>query len=86
VAGFSRGLFIQDGAEPDDPPPNAMGIYFLSLAGRAEEHLPPQLPRLRLVMEEPDVLFYKGDTQLLCRLEDGLVVLAPAWRGNILGP
>lgn len=42
-------------------------------------------PRPGSVVEEPDVLFYEGDAQLLSRLKDRLVVLAAAWSSNVLG-
>lgn len=42
-------------------------------------------PRVRLVVEEPSVLLYESDAQLLCRLEDGTVVLAASRRSNVLG-
>ncbi len=37
-----------------------------------------------LVVEEADVLLNKGDAQLLGRVEDGHVVLAASWGGDVL--
>lgn len=37
------------------------------------------------MVEEPNVLFYESDAQLLRCLEDRLVVLAATWSGDILG-
>lgn len=37
-----------------------------------------------LVVEKANILLNEGDAQLLGRLEDGLVVLATAWRRNVL--
>lgn len=39
----------------------------------------------RLVVEQTGVLLHKGDAELLGGLEDGLVVLATAGRGDVLG-
>lgn len=36
-------------------------------------------------MEQTGVLLHKGDAELLGGLEDGLVVLAAARRGDVLG-
>ena len=37
------------------------------------------------MVEQPDVLLNKGDTQLLSRLEHGAIVLASCRRSNVLG-
>jgi len=36
------------------------------------------------VVEQPDVLFHKGDAQLLSRLEYSAIILAARRRGNVL--
>lgn len=36
------------------------------------------------MVEEANTLLYEGDTQTLRGLEDGLVILAATWSGNIL--
>lgn len=41
---------------------------------------------LSLVVEETNALLYKGDAKLLSSLEDGLIVLATSWSGDVLGP
>ncbi len=42
--------------------------------------------RTTLVVEEPRILLHEGDAQLLRRVEHWLVILAPAGRGDVLGP